>query len=158
MDERGHVNRAHGRAMVLNGSDSLGGTHVRILPLIRWEFSNRAGLTTAPAQGKDIAPPATAQERRSPLSRAWRRSMRPRAPMALTKLKWQAASASGGQGRGGQRERAKGSASKLPPGRLHDSGPDSGHGHGSNCPSPAAVPAAGSTIQSTIPATVVPVP
>jgi hypothetical protein len=43
MDEKGHVHRPHGRALVLNGSDSLGGTHVRITSN-SLEFSNQGGI------------------------------------------------------------------------------------------------------------------
>jgi hypothetical protein len=43
VDERGHVSRPHNRAIVLNGSDSLGGTHIRITSN-SLEFSNQGGI------------------------------------------------------------------------------------------------------------------
>jgi hypothetical protein len=43
VDERGRPHRAHGRAIVLNGSDSLGATHVRITSN-SLEFSNQGGI------------------------------------------------------------------------------------------------------------------
>jgi hypothetical protein len=43
VDERGRVSRPHGRAIVLNGSDSLGGTHIRITRN-SLEFSNQGGI------------------------------------------------------------------------------------------------------------------
>lgn len=43
VDARGRVSRPHGRAVVLNGTDSLGGTHIRITAN-SLEFSNAGGL------------------------------------------------------------------------------------------------------------------
>ena len=43
MDERGRVSRPHGRAVVLNGSDSLGATRIRITSN-SLEFSNLGGI------------------------------------------------------------------------------------------------------------------
>lgn len=43
VDEHGRVSRPHGRAIVLNGSDSLGGTHIRITSN-SLEFSNQGGI------------------------------------------------------------------------------------------------------------------
>jgi hypothetical protein len=42
VDEHGHVSRPHNRAIVLNGSDSLGATHVKITGN-SLEFDNQGG-------------------------------------------------------------------------------------------------------------------
>ena len=43
VDQNGHVSRPHGRAIVFNGRDSLGATHVRITSN-SLEFSNQGGI------------------------------------------------------------------------------------------------------------------
>ena len=43
VDDRGRVSRGHGRAIVLNGSDALGGTHIRLAGNTL-EFSTAGGI------------------------------------------------------------------------------------------------------------------
>ena len=156
VDERGHVNRAHGRAMVLNGSDSLGGTHVRITSN-SLEFSNQGGIdnSTSTREGYRTARYGAGAAVTAVLGVAAINA----ASSAYGANQAQVASSNASAAKvGAANAAAKGSASKLP--QVGSTIPAQTQATVTvpTAPVPAAVPAAGSTIQSTIPATVVPVP
>lgn len=154
-DERGRPRYYAHKAAVLNGVDSLGGTHV-LITRNSLEFSNQGGLDA------------------STTTRGWQRTIRYGAGAATTAVLGVTAINAASSAYGANQAQvaasnasaakasaanaaAKGASSKLPQ-------------VGSQIPAqtqatvtvpaapPAAIPAAGSTIQSTVPATVVPVP
>ena len=153
VDDRGHVNRAHNRALVLNGTDSLGSTSVDI---------TRNGLHFASAGGID----------NSTSTRAGYRTARYGAGAAVTAVLGVAAinAASSAYGAnqaqvassnasaaklGAANAAAKASAAKLPV--VGTSIPAQTTATVTVPVAPATVPAAGSTINAVVPATVVPV-
>ena len=144
VDERGRVNRDHRRAIVLNGSDSLGATYVRITAN-SLEFSNQGGIDNSTSTREGY--------------RTIRHGVTAGALAAVGVAGINAASASYGSQQAAQAT-SNVAASKASAATAASKSAETirlAEIAAAEAAARAAVPAAGATIQSTIPSVVVPV-
>lgn len=151
VDERGHVSRGHNRAIVLNGSDALGATHVRLAGNTL-EFSTQGGIDNSTSTRLGYS--ALKYGIGAAAITAGTAVVAAQAASAYGSQQAASASSNVAASRASAATAASASATKI---RLAEIAAQEAAAKAAAA-APAALPAAGSTIPSVIPSVVTPVP